>query len=75
MKINIRKTTAIACFALLWLCSCGKDEKPVRDAFEIESGPEKVGWSHLWVIRHKETGERFVLTGRSHLVPLKSREP
>jgi hypothetical protein len=33
-------------------------------SFVIESGPDEIGFSQVYVIRHKETGRRFVMTQR-----------
>lgn len=86
--MNIRKPTAIVCCALLGLCSCGKGERerqiqlenpPNNVAFVIESGPDTIGRAQMFVIKHKETGQRFVFTkdtgsGRIFLMPLTSSE-
>jgi len=81
-KTNIRTATAlaVACSVLLGLCSCSnrpiQAETPLPDAaFVVESGPDEIGWSRMWVVRHKETGQRFVFTERASggilLAPLK----
>lgn len=47
--------------AVVMGCSRNQLEEPTP-AFVIESGPEIIGWSRAWVIKHKETGRRFILT-------------
>jgi len=55
---------------LLGLCSCSDRQIPVKpppkeSAFVIESGPDYIGWSsRTWVVKHKETSQRFVYTER-----------
>lgn len=81
-QTNIRTAAAmaVACSVFLGLCSCSdrpiQAETPPKDvAFLIESGPDEIGWSRMWVVKHKETGQRFVFTERSSggifLTPLK----
>jgi hypothetical protein len=80
-EINKMKILTICCLAIV-LCSCSpepseKIKSPLKDvAFVIESGPEDIGYSAFWVIRHKDTGALFVFVERGSggglfLAPLK----
>ena len=42
-------------------------KKPMKNttAFVVESGPERIGYHNIRIIRHIETGKRFIFTERS----------
>lgn len=82
MKIGKNSLSVIFVVSSLALVitSCHIDGRPRSseiENFTIESGPDKIGWSEIWVIRHNQSGERFLFSERSSgglfIVPISSQ--
>jgi hypothetical protein len=73
LKTNSTRTRTVTTIAAACVCillgACSPQPTPAQlenAAFKIESGPEEISSGvRLWVVKHKESGQRFVFAERS----------
>jgi len=66
-KTNIPALAVLILIFAFIICACSYKKEPQSEgkvlensAFVVESGPEMIGRSSFWVVKHKESGQRFI---------------